>query len=97
VEVNENRHLYTKHGLHLSDLGKEILSFNLVLHIFIEKENKFSTNVRALSYYGLQPRTISSSVNQPFPLTSVESVENTSVKHIRKKPVTKTNDFLWEI
>jgi lysophospholipase L1-like esterase len=56
VEVNENRHLYTKHGLHLNDLGKEMLSFNLVLHIFslIEKENNSSTNVIALRYYGVQ-------------------------------------------
>jgi hypothetical protein len=95
VEINETRHWYTKQGLHLNNLGKEILSFNLVLHIFslIEKENNFHTNVIALRYYEVQPRTISSSVNQPFPLTSVEIIENTSVKCIRKKPVTKMNDF----
>lgn len=57
------------------------------------KENKFSNNVIALSYYRVQPRTTNSSVNQPSPLTSVECVENTSVKHIRKNSVTKTNGF----
>jgi hypothetical protein len=35
----------------------------------------------------------SSTVNQPLPQILVESVMG---KHIRKKPVTKTNDFLWE-
>jgi hypothetical protein len=91
VEVNENRHLYAKHGLHVNDLGKEIPSFNLVLHIFslIEKEINFSTNVIALSYYGVQPRTTSSSVNQPLPLTSVESVENTSVKRCQQEACNK--------
>jgi hypothetical protein len=96
VEINEKRHLYTKHGLHLNRLGKEILSLNLAFHIvsLIEKENNFNTNIIALRYHEVQ--TTSSFVNQLFPSTPVEIVENTSVKHIRKKLVTKTNDFLWE-
>jgi hypothetical protein len=99
VEINEKRHLYTKHGLHLNRLGKEILSLNLALHIFslIEKENNFNTNITALRYHEVQSRTTSSFVNHFFPSTPVEIVENTSVKPIRKKLVTKMNDFLWEI
>jgi hypothetical protein len=33
MEMDVNRHLYTKHGLHLNGLGKEVLSINLALHI----------------------------------------------------------------
>jgi hypothetical protein len=95
VEINEKRHLYTKHGLHLNRLGKEILSLNLAHHIFslIEKENNFNTNIIALRYYEVQSRTTSSFVNQLFPSAPAEIVENTSVKRIRKKHVTKRNDF----
>lgn len=98
MAVNENRHLFTKHGLHLNDQGKKMLSCNIILQIFslIEKQNNHSTII-ALIYYEVQSRTVNLSVNQPFPLTPVETVENTSIKRIRKKPVTNTNDFLWEI
>jgi hypothetical protein len=99
VEINENRHLYTKHGLHLNDLGKEILSFNTVLQIFslIEKQNNHSTNIIVVGYHEVQSRTISHSVNQLFPLTPVETVENTSVKRIRKKPVKKRMIFMGNL
>jgi hypothetical protein len=76
-------------------VGKEILALNLALYIFslIEKENNFNTNIISLRYHEVQSRTTSSFVNQLFPLTPAEIVENTSVKCIRKKPITKTNQF----
>jgi hypothetical protein len=40
---------------------------------------------------------ISSSENQPFPPILVANTGKTLAKRIRKKPVTKNNDFLWEI
>jgi hypothetical protein len=97
-EINEMRHLYTNHGLHMNYLGKELLSLNLVLHIFslIEKINNHSTNIIALGVHKVHPQTISP-IKQLPPLISVKTVENMSVKRNRKKPVTKTNDFLWEI
>jgi hypothetical protein len=81
--------LYTKHRLHLHNLGKEILSINLVLEIFIliEKKNSPITNIIELRYHETQPQTISPSVNQLIPLTSVANDENTLVKHIKKKAV----------
>jgi lysophospholipase L1-like esterase len=33
LEIDANRHLYTKHGLHLNGLGKEFLFINLALQI----------------------------------------------------------------
>jgi hypothetical protein len=44
-----------------------------------------------------QTQIISSSENQRFPPTSVVNTGKTLAKRIRKKPVSKTNDFLWEI
>jgi len=34
IEIVNNRLLFTKHGLHLNESGKELLSNQLVLHIF---------------------------------------------------------------
>jgi hypothetical protein len=62
----------------------------------IEEKNNLSTNIIELSYHETQTRIISSE-NQLFPPTFVANTENTLAKRIRKKPVTKTNDFLWEI
>jgi hypothetical protein len=76
-EINEMRHLYTNHGLDINHLGKEILPLNLVLHIFslIQKINNHSTNIIALGFHEVHPRTISP-IRQPPPMTSVKTVEN---------------------
>jgi hypothetical protein len=34
IEVDNNRQLFTTHGLHLNGLGKELLSSHLLLHIY---------------------------------------------------------------
>jgi hypothetical protein len=34
LEVDNNRQLFTTHGLHLNRLGKELLSSHLLLHIY---------------------------------------------------------------
>jgi lysophospholipase L1-like esterase len=40
IELNTNKHLYTKHGVHLNSLGKEILSLSLALKVFSLIEKK---------------------------------------------------------
>jgi hypothetical protein len=99
IELNANRHLCTKHGVHLNSVGKEILSLTLVLKIFslIEEKNNLSTNIKELSYHETKTQIISSSENQPFPPIFVANTGKTLTKRIRKKPVTKNNDILWEI
>jgi hypothetical protein len=69
IELNTNKHLYTKHKVHLNSLGKKILSLSLALKVFslIEEKNNLSTNITELSYHETQTRIISSSENQPFP------------------------------
>jgi hypothetical protein len=85
-------------GFVIEDLGKEILSLNLVLHIFslIEKINNRSTIIIPLGYYKVHPQTISP-IKQSPPLILDKTVEKMPVRQNRRKPVTKTNDFLWEI
>jgi hypothetical protein len=99
VEINTNKPLYTKHGFHLNNLSKEILSLSLVIKILslIEKKDNHSVNVTELSYHDLTTQTVVSFVNQPNPSVSIANAESTLPKRISKKPVTKTDDFLWGI
>jgi hypothetical protein len=43
IELNTNKHLYTKHGVQLNSLGKEILLLSLALKVFslIEEKKQF--------------------------------------------------------
>ena len=96
LEIDENRQYYTKHGLHLNGLGKKIVSLNLALLVFslVKKATNMSINIIPLGYHEAQARitSISPNVNHILPQSTVERN-----KCIRKKPVTKTNDFLWEV
>jgi hypothetical protein len=95
-EIEENRHYYTKHGFHLNGLGKKIVTLNLGLLIFsrIKKASNLSISNIPLEYYEAQYQITScSTVNHTLPQSTVESMK---IKHVRKKPVTKTNNFLWE-
>jgi hypothetical protein len=54
IETSNNRLLFTKHGLHLKELGKELLSNQLVLHIFsVLGEVKVIVNPITLGWYVL--------------------------------------------
>jgi hypothetical protein len=99
IEINTNKHLYTNHGLHLNNLGKEILSLSLALKILslVEQKENHSANVIELSYYELITQTTDSLENQPILPVPTTNAEITLPKCIRKKPVTKTDDFLWGI
>jgi hypothetical protein len=50
IEIVNNRLLFTKHGLHLNDSGKESVSNQLVLHIFSILE-EVSVNPITLGWY----------------------------------------------
>ena len=44
MEVENNRQLFTTHGLHLNGLGKQLLSSRLLFHIYsVLKEDKGTT------------------------------------------------------
>jgi hypothetical protein len=99
IEVDNNRFLFTKHGLHLNELGKKLLSNQLALHVFSLLE-KVSANPTTLRWYDKNLQVTVSPKTSPFhaltPINSHLSTEQ-APKHIRKLPVTRKDDFLWEI
>jgi hypothetical protein len=96
LDTDDNRHYYTKHGFHLNGLGKKMVSLNLAHLIFslIKKTSNLSSNIIPIGYYEVQSQLTShtSIANYTLPQNTVEGIKS---KRIRKKPVTKTNDFLW--
>jgi len=64
IEPSNNRLLFTKHGLHLNESGKELLSHQLVLHIFSVLE-EITVNPMTLGWYDKTLQVIASSVGRP--------------------------------
>jgi hypothetical protein len=54
-----------------------------------------SSNVIPIGYYEVQSQLTKQPCVADYTLPQ-NIVENSKNKHIRKKPATKTNDFLWE-
>jgi hypothetical protein len=81
LKVDAERHLFTKHGLHLNKLGKQLLTIQLAQHILslLMKEEEQNTELISLKYHEDQSQTNN----------------NVQEKRIRKKPVTRNQDFLW--
>jgi hypothetical protein len=96
LEIDENSH-YTKRGFHLQCPRKKMVSLNLAHLIFslIKKKRYLNINIIPIGYYEVQSQLTrhSSTANHTLPQNTVEGSKS---KHIRKKPVTKTNDFLWD-
>jgi hypothetical protein len=96
-DIDDNRHFYTKHGFQLNSLGKKMVSLKLAHLIFslIKKTNNLSSNVIPMGYYEVQSQMTKQPCSTDYTLPK-NIVESSKSKHIRKKPVTKTNYFLWE-
>ena len=94
-----NRLLFTKHGLHLKESGKELLSNQLELHTFSILE-EVSVNPITLGWYDKNPQVNASSITRPSPtLTPINCQLPTeqAPKRTKKLPVTRKDDFLWGI
>jgi hypothetical protein len=97
IEIVNNRFLFTEHGVCLNDFGKELLSSQLALHIFSLLEEVISKPI-ILGWYEKEAQVTVSLIPKPsqahinYQLTT----EQTS-KHISKLPITRKDDFLWEI
>jgi hypothetical protein len=99
IEIVNNRLLFTKHGLHLNESGKELLSHQLALHIFSLLE-EVSVKPITLGWYDKNLQANVSSIASPSHApTSINSQLSTeqAPKCIKKLPVTRKDDFLWEI
>jgi hypothetical protein len=87
IEPVNNRLLFTRNGLHLDESGKELLSNQLVLHIFSALE-EVSVNSITLGWYDKKLHVNASSIDRP-------SLTEQAPKCIKKLPVTRNDDFFF--
>ena len=96
IESVNNRLLFTKHGLDLNKPGKELLSNQLVQHIFSILE-EVSVNPITLGSYNENLQVNVSLIARPShaltPINSQLSTQQTP-KCIKKLPVTRKDNFL---
>jgi len=99
IEIVNNSLLFTKHGLHLNESGKELLSNQLVLHLFSILE-EVSVKPITLGWYDKNPQVNASSINgSSHTLTPINCQLPTeqAPKCTKKLPVTRKDDILWGI
>ena len=80
LKTEQNRQLFTKHGLHYNNFGKHCLLHQLALKIYSVVVPK-TTCVISLEW------------NKP--MASEDNLPNRATTRNRKVPVTRTTDFLW--
>jgi hypothetical protein len=101
IEPANNRLLFIKHGLHLSELGKELLSNQLVLHILsVLEEVKVNANPITLGWYDKKLHVNVPLIDRPshaLTSTNYQLLTEQAPKRIKKLPVTRKDDFLWRI
>ena len=97
LEINSNRELFTRHGLHLNGLGKQRISKQIAAQIstilvekaegpgdptpLLENRNEIHTRKKKLTN---EVSTLDSKKTSP-----------TTANRQKKVPVTRKNDFLW--
>lgn len=94
IEIVNDRLLFTKHGLHLNESGKELLSNQLALHIFSILEE--IVNAIILGWYNKNLQVSYSSIAKPSRvLTAIKCQLSTdqAPKRIKKLPVTRKDRF----
>jgi hypothetical protein len=93
------RLLFTKHGLHLNELGKELLTNQLTLHILsVLEEVQVSANPITLGWYDENLHVNVPSVDKPSHVltpTNYQPLTEQVPKSVKRLPVTRKDDFLW--
>jgi len=90
LEMDNNRNLFTNHGLHLNKLGKQLVSHQTVSLLLTTFEQKTSSPI-ILRWHETQNDN-----NQTCDGNQVKTSNRNSIRN-RKTPVTRSNDFLWQI
>jgi len=90
LEMDNNRNLFTNHGLHLNKLGKQLVNHQIVSLLLTTFEQKSSPSI-ILRWHKTQNDN-----NQTCDVNQVKPSNRNSI-HNRKIPVTRWNDFLWQI
>ena len=95
IKTSSSRENFTKHGMHLNNLGKSNVASQIVkcIHTMINKVVKTPIKLDWRA-------ECDEAVNDPNEIcityTSTAVVVNTAAKRIRRKPITRSMDFLWE-
>jgi hypothetical protein len=89
LEVDNNRLLFTKHGLHLNVLGKRLLTNQLSLQI-LSLLGKVKVTPIPLGWYKKNLQVITHALTPTKDKLPIEQVP----KRIRKLPVTRKEDFM---
>jgi hypothetical protein len=101
IEPANNRLLFTKHGLHLNELGKELLSNQLALCILsVLEEVQVNANPITLGWYDENLHVNVPSIDKPshaLTPTNYQLLSEQVPKRIKKLLVTRKDDFLWGI
>ena len=85
LEMTNDRNHVTKHGLHLNSLGKEVLSKQIVSHIYAIHDHKKDPPI----IQGWNP-----DLSHTDTLHQGRVINRTSTR-TKKTPSTKSDDFLW--
>jgi len=90
LKMEEDRNLYTKHGLHLNKLGKQLVQHQIasLLHSIFEQKN---THPIILGWHEKQGNKDTACDENQVPTYKMNRSRN------RKPPVTRSKDFLWQL
>lgn len=90
LNTDNDRNLFTNHGLHLNKLGKQLVHFQLASLLNSTFDRKTSHPV-TLRWHEIPTASYKTCDQKQAPTS------NTTLSRDRKSPVTRSNDFLWQI
>jgi len=88
LDSNNDRQLFTRHGLHRNKLGKYLVTSQIVCHILATFQHRISPTIPLEWLKSINETTSVSDINLG------ESKTRNCNRH-KKKPVTRSDDFLW--
>ena len=87
LNSNNDRHLFTRHGLHHNKLGKHLITLQIVCHILAIFQHR-SSSPKPLEWSKPTDETTSLSNNK-------QEETKTRNSSRQKKPIARSDDFLW--
>ena len=88
LDSNNDRLLFTRHGLHRNKLGKHLVTSQIVCHILATFQHRVSSPV---PFEWLKP------TDETISLSNIKQEETKTRKsnHHKKKLITRSDNFLW--
>jgi len=91
LETENNRNLFTNHGLHLNKTGKRLVTYQITSLLQSIFEHKTSVPIILGWHNEIQDNNIPICEGNQVKLSIRDSSRN------KKIPITRSNDFLWKI